>query len=284
MSTRNNQDRFGSAEPDTSTGATATQTNPLDFATPTEMVELPSKGQFYPEGHPLHNLETVEIRYMTAKDEDILVNRTLIKKGVVLDRLLQSVIVDKSINVDDLLIGDKNAILIATRISGYGADYNTKIPCPSCGSVSDHTFDLEEALEESYERGSDTTFAQQTENGTFLVSLPKTGVNVEVRPLSGKDEKTILKTNSMRQKNKLPEMSLTDQMMLYVVSVNGETNQGTIANFIQNMPAIDSRHLRFAYQDAMPSVDLAQHFECGDCGYEQEMEVPFTTEFFWPKR
>jgi hypothetical protein len=285
MSSRNNQDRFGSHEPDTSTGATATTTtNPLDFATPTEMVELPSKGQFYPEGHSLHNAESVEIRYMTAKDEDILVNRSLIKKGVVLDRLIQSVLVDKSINIDDLLIGDKNAILVATRISGYGADYNTKIPCPSCGSVSDHTFDLDEALEASNANQEDTTFAEKTEEGTFLITLPKTNVTVEARPLTGRDEKTIVKTNAMRQKNKLPELGLTDQMRMYIVSVNGETDQGVISNFIQNMPAIDSRHLRFTYNDAVPSVDLAQHFECPDCSYEQEMEVPFTTEFFWPKR
>ena len=284
MSTRNNEDRFGSFESDAAPAATTTQSNPLDFATPTDMVDLPSKGKFYPEDHPLHNSETVELRYMTAKDEDILVNKSLIKKGVVLDRLLQSVLVDKNINVNDLLIGDKNAMLVSARITGYGSDYNTRVPCPSCGSVSDHVFDLEEALEESNASQSDTDFAEQTESGTFLITLPKTGVSVEVRPLTGMDEKTILKTNTVRQKNKLPELGLTGQMKMYIVSVNGEKDSTVISRLVDNMPAIDSRHLRFAYSDAVPSVDLAQHFECSECSYEQEMEVPFTTEFFWPKR
>lgn len=284
MSARNNEDRFGSFESDAAPAASATQANPLDFATPTDMVDLPSKGKFYPEDHPLHNSETVELRYMTAKDEDILANKSLIKKGVVLDRLLQSVLVDKNININDLLIGDKNAMLVSARITGYGSDYNTKVPCPSCGSVSDHVFDLEEALEESNASQGDTEFAEQTESGTFLITLPKTGVSVEVRPLTGMDEKAILKTNTVRQKNKLPELGLTDQMKMYIVSVNGEEDGSVISRLVDNMPAIDSRHLRFAYSDAVPSVDLAQHFECSECSYEQEMEVPFTTEFFWPKR
>jgi len=284
MSSRNNQDRFGSFESDVAPAATTTQTStPLDFATPTEMVELPSKGDFYSEGHPLHGAETIEIKYMTAKDEDILVNRSFIKKGVVLDKLLQNVIVDKSISVDDLLIGDKNAVLVSARISGYGSDYQTRIPCPSCGTVSDHVFDLEEALETSNERQDGSMFAEKTESGTFLITLPKTNVTVEARPLTGHDEKTMVKTNAMRQKNKLPQMGLTDQMRMYIVSINGEKDSSVIANFIQNMPAIDSRHLRTVYSEAVPSVDLAQHFECPECSYEQEMEVPFTTEFFWPK-
>jgi predicted RNA-binding Zn-ribbon protein involved in translation (DUF1610 family) len=286
MSTRNNEDRFGSFESDAAPAAstTQTQTNPLEFATPTDMVELPSKGKFYPEGHVLHNAESVELRYMTAKDEDILVNRSLIKKGVVLDRLLQSVLVNKKINIEDLLIGDKNAMLVSARITGYGSDYATRVPCPSCGTVSDHVFDLEEALEASNASQGDTTFAEQTERGTFLITLPKTGVSVEVRPLTGKDEKAILKTNTMRQKNKMPELGLTDQMKMYIVSVNGEEDGAVISNLVDNMPAIDSRHLRTSYSEAIPSVDLAQHFECPECSYEQEMEVPFTSEFFWPKR
>ena len=285
MSSRNNQDRFGSFESDAAPAASTAQTStPLDFATPTEMVERPSKGQLYLEGHPLHNVETVELRYMTAKDEDILVNKSYIKKGVVLDRLLQNVLVNKNINIDDLLIGDKNALLVATRISGYGAEYNTRIPCPSCGAISEHVCDLDEALQQSNERQQDLEFAERTEDATFLITLPKTGVTVEVKALTGRDEKTLAKTNNMRQKNKLPELGLTDQMKMYVVSVNGQSDQSVINNLIDNMPAIDSRHLRFTYMDTVPSVDLAQHFECPECSYEQEMEVPFTTEFFWPKR
>ena len=93
---------------------------PFSFVVPTEFVELPSEGRYYPEGHPLHNQETIEIKHMTAREEDLLTSRALLKKGVALERLLDSVIINKNIRAADLLVGDRNAILIAARISGYG--------------------------------------------------------------------------------------------------------------------------------------------------------------------
>ena len=90
---------------------------------PTEIVELPSKGHFYINGHPLSSGK-VEIKYMTAKEEDILTSENLIRQGTVIDKLLESLIVDKSIKVDDLLTGDKNALMVASRILAYGKDYD----------------------------------------------------------------------------------------------------------------------------------------------------------------
>ena len=108
---RNNQDRLG-AQPGGETPPVSQPTQqtkqPLQFVTPTEFVELPSKGAFYPQGHPLHNVDTIEIRHMTAKDEDILTSRALLQKGIAIDRFLQNVIVDKNVNIADLLVGDKN--------------------------------------------------------------------------------------------------------------------------------------------------------------------------------
>ena len=101
--------------------------NPFSFVIPTEFVELPSKGLFYPPNHPLHNQETIEIKQMTAKEEDILTSRSLLKKGVAIERVISSVIMDKRIKPATLLVGDRNAIIIAARISGYGSDYATKI-------------------------------------------------------------------------------------------------------------------------------------------------------------
>ena len=132
---RNNQDRLGAVnkgeEPPVQQQPQQVEQT-LQFVTPTEFVELPSRGKFYPEGHPLHNTEIIEIRHMTAKDEDILTSAALLKKGLAIDRFLQNIIVDKSINIADLLVGDKNAIIVASRISGYGAQYEAGISCPSC--------------------------------------------------------------------------------------------------------------------------------------------------------
>ena len=107
-------------------------TDTLSFVVPTEFVDLPSAGRFYPPSHPLHNKEHVEIKYMTAKEEDILTSQSLLEKGLALDRLISNLLVNKKINVDSLLVGDKSAILIAARSSGYGADYETDVGCPSC--------------------------------------------------------------------------------------------------------------------------------------------------------
>ena len=115
----------------------------LGWVTPTEFISLPTQGAFYPEGHPLCNVESIEIKYMTAKEEDILTSESLIKKGIALDRLLQSVMVDKSIPLNDLLVADKNALLIGTRITGYGPAYETNVTCPSCSSVTEYEFNLE---------------------------------------------------------------------------------------------------------------------------------------------
>tara|TARA_A100001391_G_scaffold160336_1_gene118919 strand:- start:3948 stop:4802 length:855 start_codon:yes stop_codon:yes gene_type:complete len=284
MSIRDNENRFGGPlAPDESppTQDLVQEKQSMSFVVATEIVDLPSKGQFYPQGSPLHGVESLEIRHMTAKDEDILVNKSYITKGVVLDRLLQSVLVDKTVSVDDLLVGDKNALLVAARITGYGPEYNTKVLCPACGSISENAFDLDEVS--STQANTDLYKASQTANGTFLLTLPNSGVEIQIRPFTGRDEKNIINSNKMRKKNKLPELGLTDQMKKYIVSVNGSENKKDISDFVDVMPALDSRYLRGAYKEVIPNVDLAQHFECPECGHEQEMEVPFNTDFFWPK-
>ena len=289
MSARDNQDRFGAQDQssqDTAPAIAEQTQSSLNFTVPVEMVDLPSKGQFYSDEHPLHNISTVEIRHMTAKEEDILTNKSFIKNGVVLDRLLESVLVDKTINVNDLLSGDKSAILVATRVTGYGEDYQAKIPCPSCGTIADFDFDLIEA--QIFNDPDECVLVQdgtitKTDKGTFLFTLPKTRVVIEVRPLTGNDERKILNTNKMRQKNKLPELQLSDQIKSFIVSVNGQDDGLSINQFVETMPALDSRYLRNTYKLVTPSVDLAQEWECQACSYSQVLEVPFTSEFFWPK-
>jgi|TARA_R110000796_G_scaffold4659_2_gene17889 hypothetical protein len=285
MSGRNNLDRLGASngDPDANTEAAPTQQQTqMQFVSPTEIVDLPSRGEFYPEDHPLHNKETVEIRYMTARDEDILVNKSFIQKGVVLDKLLESVILDKNISIPSLLGGDKSAILIATRVTGYGSEYETKVACPSCGDVGDFSFDLNEASTITTPEDSGLEY-DKTEYGTFLVKTPRTSATIELKPSTGHDEDKIAKTNKMRQKNGLPELGLTDIMMAYMVSVDGNSDRSHIISFVDSMPAMDARFVRLSHSKLMPSIDVAQQFKCNSCDHEQEMEVPFTSDFFWPK-
>jgi len=284
VSQRNNEDRLGAKTPmpDSTIPLEAGDSPSFDFnfTTPTEFVELPSKGRFYPEGHPLHNQEHIEIRYMTAKDEDILTSKALLRKGVAIDRFLQNIIVDKRIKVDDLLIGDKNALVVGSRVTGYGADYVTNIKCSSCDAAFEHSFNLESPTINS---GSLPEGCSATENGTFFITLPKMKIRVEVRMLTGQDEKALAFIQEKRRKHKLPETNLTDQFRQFIVSVEGHKDPSIISKLIEHMPAVDSQHLRATYKEIVPNIDLKEEVTCEVCGREQEIDVPFTADFFWPK-
>ena len=282
MSVRNNMDRLG-ANDQPEVKAPAAAVSPLNFVAPTEFVELPSKGIGYPEGHPLCGKDVIEIKYMTAKEEDILTSTTLLKKGIAVDRFMQNIVCDTNIKVDDLFIGDKNAILIAARSSGYGETYETQIQCPNCGTKAQMDFDLSspQLLESKYD---EQLGIKKTDNGTFLITMPFSKFSVEVKLLTGKDEKYISQLSKNKAKGGLTETTMTDQYKLMIVSVEGIDDRDTINHYVDNMPLRDARHLRTAYRMVSPDIRIAQDFECKNCGHEQELEVPFGADFLWPDR
>ncbi len=287
MSPRNNKDRTGAVSADESppVQSPASAEDLLSFVIPTELVDLPSEGKFYPEGHPLSGKDTIEIRHMTAKDEDILTNKTLLKKGLALERVLQNIIVSREVNVNDLLVGDKNAVIVASRISAYGSDYETKVTCPACFTSDDHSFDLSEmSVKTADEEEFSDLGVENNNNGTFSILLPLTKATLVVRLLDGHDEKRLTANNSRQKKAGLnKEVTMTDQFKQFVVSINNVEDRSQISKFIDNMPANDSRWLRLAYGKLVPNIDATQDYECHSCGFMQEMEVPFTSNFFWPK-
>ena len=270
---RDNQERFEVA----SDSEAATTSSGLSFVSPTELVSLPSKGKLYPVSHPLHGKEEIEIKYMTAKEEDLLSNKSLLRKGVAIDRMLQSLIVDKSIKLESLLLGDKNAILIAARISAYGEEYQSQVSCPQCETRQKFNFDLSE-LDEKEGDSLEEHSVSISERGNFVFSLPRSKVDVEIRMMTAGDESQIAQ-DLVKKK----EISYVEQLKKVVVSVNGETNRGTVSNFVENLVASDARHIRRTMAAISPDVDMTQYFLCTSCDHEEEMEVPLTTEFFWPK-
>lgn len=285
---RNNEERLGVMPQSESfapvAAASTTANSGFDFAVPEQIVDLPSKGRFYAEGHPLYNKETATIRFMTAADEDILTNKSYLKKGVVIDKLLQHVLVDKSIDVGSLLIGDKNALIVAARITGYGAKYDTSLHCPSCFEKVSFCFDLETRYEEDEEKKQKALEnVRTTPNNTFIVHLPLMKVDIECRLLTGKDERRLLEQAEMRKKANLEETTLTDQFRLIVVSANGRTDSMTLDKVITNMPASDSRYFRDIYDKLNPSYDLRQMFKCSHCDVQMEVAVPLTADFFWSR-
>ena len=254
----------------------------FSFVVPTEFVELPSQGRYYPEGHPLHGQDTIEIRHMTAKEEDILTSKTLLKKGVALDRVLQNVIVDRRIRAESMLVGDRNAAIIAMRVSGYGPIYETKVRCPSCEQTQQYKFNLQNA---SVYCGDDLDVLEiaNNGNGTFDIQLPITQATVTFRLLTGYDEGTLINA-VQKDRKRADEKNVTRQLENIIIAVNGESSPQAKKYLIDNMPSMDSRHLRLAFSQACPNVDLTQTFECQECDFEQDMEVPLSADFFWPDR
>ena len=283
---RNNQRRTQTTSKKTTKTeepAVTTTTSVLDFVTPTHVVDLPSKGRFYAASHPLHNQETIEIRYMTAKDEDILTSPSLLKKGLVIDRLLKSVLLNKTLDPGTLLIGDRNALIVAARTTGYGETYETNVTCPACGDTQKHTFNLENPGTYEGDEWDDMDITA-TEDGTFLVMLPLTKVEAEIRLLTGNDETRIAQSVARNKKRNILESNLTTQFSHAIISLNGEDDRKVIDHFAQMMPAFDARYLRNAFQLVTPNIDLKQDYACSACEHEQEMELPFTADFFWPNR
>ena len=290
MSIRNNEDRFSAPQPDTDPPIDIleeepTGPNPFSFVVPTEFVDLPSRGEFYSSTHPLHRQETIEIKYMTAKEEDILTSQSLLEKGLALDRLMANLIIDKRIKPDGLLSGDRNAILIAARKSGYGTDYTTKVTCPSCAEVDTHHYNLDEAVVSLVPEEEELTQLRvaRTDKGHFTVELERNPVTVEFRLLTGREETYLLRNVEKRKKKKLDQQLITDQLKLMIVSINGYTEKELLHKFVDTMTLVDAKLLRTAAQKVTPNIELRKEFVCDQCGHEDEIEFPFTTDFFWPQ-
>ena len=285
MARTRNSDKIGAA-PEASAPVSSVS-NELNFVTPTEFVDLPSGGNYYPEDHPLHNQDTIEIKYMTAKEEDILNSDVLLKKGIAIDRMLESILIDKEVPVDDLLIGDKNALIVAARISGYGTEYPVMINCPECMAKNELEVDLEEAKTLSgavKDNMGNLEEVKISDNSFPILTLPRSKVEVEIKFLTSKDEADIEKAEKMAQKHKLPPSQLTNILKKMIFSVNGNTDRAVINNFVSNMPAMDSKYIRGVYRIINPTLKLEHDFVCNSCSHDGTVEVPITPAFFWPDR
>ena len=237
---------------------------------PTEVVDLPSKGLLYPEGSPLSSGK-IEIKYMTAKEEDILTSANLIKQGVVVEKLLESLIVDKSIKVDDLLIGDKNSVLIASRILAYGKEYEVEIDGRKI--EVDLTTLKDIPLDESItSKGSNE----------FEFELPATKRKLTFKLLTSGDEKTIAEEVRGYEKIDGIGYELTTRLKHSIISIDGDTKRASINSFVDNeFLSRDSIAFRTHVASIMPDVDMTSSYTDEE-GNEKEFTVPMTVTFLWP--
>ncbi len=244
-----------------------------EFPAFTDTIELPSKGVFYP-----NKQTTVKIKHLTAEDENILTSPELIKSGKVLDVLLDNAIIDNSISAEEMLIGDRNAVLLYLRKEGYGDEYTVKMTCPSCSEEFKDTVLISDLKYKSLETHPDDA-------GLFSVTLPKTKWQVKFRLLNGKDEAFLTKkaeTPKKTKKNISYSQLLTERYVLQVMSINNATDKLQIKKAVSNMPIGDSLFLREYIRTVEPGIDMEHHFNCKSCGAGFEDTVPINATLFWP--
>ena len=242
-----------------------------EYKSPTEMVDLPSQGYFYFDGHPLSSGK-VEIKYMTAKEEDILTSQNLIQQGTVIDKLLESLIVDKSVKLDDLLIGDMNAIMVAARILGYGKEY-------------EFTYDGEEkSVDLSKLEPIKLDFSKFTRGkNEFEFELPTSKRTITFKLLTSSDEKNIdVETKAREKISKTQTSELTTRLKHMILSVDGNVEKSYINNFVDNeFLSRDSLAFRKYLSEITPDMDMTTKI-VDSSGKETEVVIPITVRFFWP--
>ena len=240
---------------------------------PTEVIDLPSRGKLYPKDSPLAEGK-IELKYMTTREEDILMSENLIKKGVVIDKLLDSLIVTPNVKQTDLILGDKNAVLVAARILAYGPEYTTEINNPKdIDQKIRHTFDLSQCPFK--ELPDDIKY----DGNSFDFRTPVSKNNIKFKILTGADE--ILIEKDIKQSAKYGyQTTISTRLRYSVIEVDGDKKQETINSFTQNMLARDSVALRNEIQKVSPDIDMTSEVEIG--GETVSVSIPLSVEFFWP--
>jgi len=248
---------------------------------PVEVVPLPSRGMVYGPDSPLHGREMLEIKSMTANEEDILMSPALIKQGKVLNTLLSACLIDKSIDPDELLSGDRNALMVAIRITGYGSDYTVQTTCPNCSARRPQTYDLAElAIKRLILKPVD-------ESGSiFEFDLPVTKKKVYFKFLSGKEEAE--RSLFIERMKKVTggsgvDKGVTSKLEYQIVAIDGVTDGNAVRQFISKMPARDSKSLRRYIGEHEPGIDMNVNMKCPECGHQGDVSLPIGASFFWPE-
>lgn len=245
-----------------------------DFKFPVETIDLPSGGKLYPEGSPLRSGK-IDVKYMTAREEDILTSTNLIQKGLVLDKLMESLIVTPGVKPDDLLVGDLNAVMVAARVLAYGKEYPVQLVCSSCGYKFNYVSNLAQL---------DMIIPDELPDadGEFSATLP-TGVSVKFKLLTrGKEKEIQAEIDALKKLNKSVEGDTTTRLRFIITSVNGNRDKAIIREFSEAMIIRDVRALRERIRQVSPDIDFDLNLDCSSCENAIKVRLPIGANFFWP--
>ena len=247
---------------------------------PVDTAPLPSRGLLYDKESALYQRETIDIRAMTAKEEDILMSQAYIKQGVVIDKLLESCIIDKSINVSELLTGDRNTILVALRVTGFGSEYKSVTVCEQCGSRETSSFELTDLKLKNLDIKPVSPGLNEFEihlpvsNKRATISFMTSGVEADIAATERRNKEVLgIDSDSNR---------VTSRLFSLIQSIDDIRDRNKIKKFIENMPLRDSRAIRAFIRDNEPGIDMNTSYNCGSCKQEAQVTLSLGLNFLWP--
>lgn len=233
-----------------------------------DVVELPSRGIYY-----ANNKKSLKISYLTAADENILAAPNLIQTNQIVTELLKRKVLDRDMNVDDLIEEDKQAILIFLRNTAFGTEYKLTLNDPK----TDKTFDIEVDLSsldfKPFDLVSDT-------NGEYSYFMEKSKIDITFKFLTQKQELEIKEIQKSWNGNGVAPI-ITKQLEFMIKSIRGNRDIMNIRNLIENLPIKDSQSFRKFINDKKPGINLNKKTTTPS-GEEIQFEIGFGVEFFRP--
>jgi len=248
---------------------------------PIESIPLPTRGVIYHPDSTLFNREVLQIKSMTAREEDILASPAFHKEGTSLTHLIQSCLIDKSINSEEMITGDRMALMVGIRVTGYGPEYNASASCQSCGYKNDFIVDLSKL---GIKRLKINPLKPGENKFEFLLPVTKKKVVFKYATERDNRERNVTLKNMQKALGNSISNSITSFLENSIVAVDGITDRSKIKHFVLNMPAFDSKSLRSFIIDNEPGMDMTCSFDCVSCSHRNESILPMTTEFFWPSK
>ena len=259
----------------------------LSFVVPTEIVYLPSGGKLYAEGTPLFGLDKVEVKAVTAAEEDIMINDSFISQGIVFDKLIDAIMITPNVRSTDLLECDKMAILMSARKTGYGDEVTFNTSCENCGAEHEMTVKLSDILKANQESPYDLSGSEEWEylesSNTFSFKLPATGLDVQIRLMTPLDYEELEISRQQKMKLNLPFNETIEFIRMILVEAAGVTDRLNLNKLVEVLPASDARKIRLVHNNNIPRVNTAQEVECPECSHISTKEVPFSLGWFWSK-
>jgi len=239
-----------------------------NFNLPHDVVKLPTGGVFYKS-----KKKSVKVGYLTAADENLLVGAINNQKDGIIMTLLRNKIYEHDLRPEELLDSDIQAVLIFLRNTSFGPEYNLKLTDPVSGKEFQTSIILDELDIKKCEFKPD-------EDGLFETTLPRSGAKVKVRPLTFSDELDIDKMSEKYPAGVTPPV-VTWRLNKQIQEINGDSDRGVISSFIENMPIMDSKHIRNFIKENTPALDLNRSV-IAPSGEKVSFNITFGVEFFRP--